>query len=234
MVTLKSEEHIDGLRVWDGTERSKHRKMAIALQCETAGCFEHLYEIMDETEDAISALFVGPGDLGMNMGLVGRDSYLGFMAAPELKWCLQETYQVCDHYKKVPGGFTRGGNPTTLLKAGFRFVSLSADNWDVMSAMDVYLHGQTGPAGPFQATKAGWQPGAVKALGWKSNASNTLPSWGMLASQIVPSMLGHLCSVADRATHTPTHPVPTAPSARTHTHTHCPQLPVHTPCTAHH
>ena len=62
---------------------------------------------------------------------------------PNLKLCVLGA-------KKVPGGFTRGGNPTTLLKAGFRFVSLSADNWDVMSAMDVYLHGQTGPAGPFQ------------------------------------------------------------------------------------
>ena len=131
----------------------------------------------------------------MSLGLVTRDSLFGFMAAPELTACMTEVATKCNDTAKIPAGFTRGGNPSTLIKHGFKFVSIGADNWDITSAMDVYLHGSSGPDGPLSSAKAGWQPGVCKAIGWSRNHSVMIPSPAVLLCQIMPAVLAHLIGV---------------------------------------
>mgnify|MGYP006148721183 FL=1 len=77
--------------------------------------------------------FIGPGDLWMSMGLHTRDSMLKFGQADELKWCYDFIVTTLRKHGKVAGGFTRGGDPSTLLRAGFSMVALGNDTFDLMN-----------------------------------------------------------------------------------------------------
>ena len=66
------------------------------------------------------------------MGLVTRDSMLGYMKADELKWCFSYIVKTCTAAGKIAGGFTRGGDPSSLLSHGFAMVALSHDLLDAM------------------------------------------------------------------------------------------------------
>ena len=76
-----------GDRVWNGSELSRSKKTAVMFQLETSACMDALEEICRQPEMDFG--FVGPGDLAMSMGLVTRDSLLGYMKADELKWCFK-------------------------------------------------------------------------------------------------------------------------------------------------
>ena len=55
------------------------------------------------------------------------------MTAPELKWCYKYIVDTVNKAGKVAGGFTRGGDPSALLKHGFAMVALSHDGLDLMA-----------------------------------------------------------------------------------------------------
>ena len=85
--------------------------------------------------------FVGPGDLAMSLGLATRDSILGYMKADELKWCFKYIVETCTAAGKIAGGFTRGGDPSTLLSHGFAMVALSSDLLDAMTGAQSIMTG---------------------------------------------------------------------------------------------
>ena len=68
-----------GDRVWNGSELSRSKKSAVMFQLETSACIDALEEICQQPEMDFG--FVGPGDLAMSMGLVTRDSMLGYLKA---------------------------------------------------------------------------------------------------------------------------------------------------------
>ena len=119
-----------GDRVWNGSELSRSKKSAVMFQLETSACIDALEEICQQPEMEFG--FVGPGDLAMSMGLVTRDSMLGYMKADELKWCFSYIVETCTAAGKIAGGFTRGGDPSSLLSHGFAMVALSHDLLDAM------------------------------------------------------------------------------------------------------
>ena len=77
----------------------------------------------------------------MSMGLLTRDSILGYMKADELKWCFSYILETCTAAGKIAGGFTRGGDPSSLLAHGFSMVALSHDLLDAMTGAQSIMTG---------------------------------------------------------------------------------------------
>ena len=128
-----------GDRVWNGSELSRSKKSAVMFQLETSACIDALEEICQQPEMDFG--FVGPGDLAMSMGLVTRDSMLGYLKADELKWCYSYIVEICTAAGKIAGGFTRGGDPSSLLSHGFAMVALSHDLLDAMAGAQSIMTG---------------------------------------------------------------------------------------------
>ena len=106
------------------------KKSAVMFQLETSACMDALEEICRQPEMDFG--FVGPGDLAMSLGLVTRDSMFGYMKADEVKWCYSYIVETCTAAGKIAGGFTRGGDPSSLLSHGFAMVGLSHDLLDAI------------------------------------------------------------------------------------------------------
>jgi 2-keto-3-deoxy-L-rhamnonate aldolase RhmA len=102
-----------GDRVWNGSALSSSKTTAVMFQVETSACIDALAEICRQPE--MDFAVVGPGDLAMSMGLLTRDSILGYLKANELKWCFSYILETCTAAGKIAGGFTRGGDPSSLL-----------------------------------------------------------------------------------------------------------------------
>ena len=128
-----------GDRVWNGSELSRSKKSAVMFQLETSACIDALEEICQQPEMDFG--FVGPGDLAMSMGLVTRDLMLGYLKADELKWCFSYIVEKCTAAGKIAGGFTRGGDPSSLLSHGFAMVALSHDLLDAMAGAQSIMTG---------------------------------------------------------------------------------------------
>src|SRR5215468_3968492 len=128
-----------GDRVWNGSALSRAKKSAVMFQVETSACIDALAEICQQPEMEFGV--VGPGDLAMSMGLLTRDSLLGYMKSDELKWCFSYILETCTAAGKIAGGFTRGGDPSTLLSHGFAMVALSHDLYDAMAGAQSIMTG---------------------------------------------------------------------------------------------
>ena len=178
-----------GDRVWNGSELSRAKKSALMFQLETSPCMDALEEICRLPEMDFG--FVGPGDLAMSMGLVTRDSMLGYMKADELKWCFRYIVDTCTATGKIAGGFTRGGDPSTLLAHGFAMVSLSHDLLDAMAGAQSIMTGAVRVGGAPVKTS----PGLTRLKRWSRNASKLIPTVGYACSTVIPAILAHLWSV---------------------------------------
>jgi 4-hydroxy-2-oxoheptanedioate aldolase len=178
-----------GDRVWNGSALSRTRNTTLMFQAETSACIDALEKVLHEPE--LEICFVGPGDLAMSMGLRTRDSILRFMDADELKWCFRYIVETCAAAGKIAGGFTRDGNPSSLLSHGFRMVALSADLMDAMTGAQSILTGTVRSGGATVTTG----PGLTRLKGWSRNPSKLIPTAGFLYSKVVPSILRHLWSV---------------------------------------
>ena len=178
-----------GDRVWNGSALSRTKSTTVMFQAETSACIDALEEILDEPE--LEFCFVGPGDLAMSMGLRTRDSIVSFMNADELKWCFRYILETSTHAGKIAGGFTRDGNPSSLLAHGFSMVALSADLLDAMTGAQSIMTGAIRIGGA--TVKTG--PGLKQLKGWSRGASRLIPTAGFLYATVVPSILSHLWSV---------------------------------------
>jgi hypothetical protein len=135
--------------------------------------------------------FVGPGDLAMSMGLIPRDSMLDYLKANELKWCFKYIVDTCTAAGKVAGGFTRGGDPSTLLAHGFAMVAISHDLLDAMTGAQSIMTGSIRVGGVSVKTA----PGLTQLKHWSRNASKLIPTAGYMCSTVLPTVLSHLWSV---------------------------------------
>jgi 4-hydroxy-2-oxoheptanedioate aldolase len=178
-----------GDRVWNGSELSRAKKTAVMFQLETSACMDALEEICRQPEMDFG--FVGPGDLAMSMGLMTRDSILGYMKADELKWCYRHIVETCTAAGKIAGGFTRGGDPSSLLAHGFAMVALSHDLMDAMAGAESIMTGAIRVGGLPVKTA----PGLTRLKKWSRNASRLVPTAGFICSTMIPAVLSHLWSV---------------------------------------
>jgi 2-keto-3-deoxy-L-rhamnonate aldolase RhmA len=178
-----------GDRVWNGSALSRSKKTAVMFQFETSACIDALEEICHQPEMEFG--FVGPGDLAMSMGLRTRDSILGFMKADELKWCFSYIVETCTATGKIAGGFTRGGDPSTLLSHGFAMVALSHDLMDAMAGAQSIMTGAIRVGGASVKTA----PGLTRLRKWSRNASKLIPTAGFMCSTVIPAVISHLWSV---------------------------------------
>jgi hypothetical protein len=159
------------------------------FQVETSACVDALKEICALPE--VEFLVVGPGDLSMSMGLLTRDSLLGFMKADELKWCFIYILETVTAAGKIAGGFTRGGDPSTLLAHGFSMVALSHDLFDAMEGARSILTGAVNAGGVPLKTA----PNLTRLKRWSRNASRLVPKAGFLLTTVLPTVFAHLWSV---------------------------------------
>lgn len=178
-----------GDRVWNGSELGRLKKTAVMFQLETSSCMDALKEICKQPEMDFG--FVGPGDLAMSLGLATRDSVLGYMNADELKWCYRYIVETCNAAGKIAGGFTRGGDPSTLLAHGFAMVALSHDLMDAMAGAQSIMTGAIRVGGV--PVKTG--PGLTRLRKWSRNASKLVPTTGYILSTVIPTIISHLWSV---------------------------------------
>jgi 4-hydroxy-2-oxoheptanedioate aldolase len=176
-------------RVWNGSGLSRSKKTAVMFQLETSACIDALEEICQQPEMDFG--FIGPGDLAMSMGLVMRDSILGFMKANELKWCFSYIVKTCTAAGKIAGGFTRGGDPSSLLSHGFAMVALSHDLLDAMAGAQSIMTGAVRAGGAPVKTA----PGLTRLKKWSRNASKLVPTAGFMCSTVIPAVISHLWSV---------------------------------------
>jgi 2-keto-3-deoxy-L-rhamnonate aldolase RhmA len=177
-----------GDRVWNGSELSRSKIPAIMFQLETSECMDGLEEICRLPEMDFG--FVGPGDLAMSMGLVTRDSMLGYLNADELKWCYKHIVETCTASGKIAGGFTRGGDPSSLLSHGFSMVGLSHDLFDAMAGAQSIMTGAIRVGGLPVKTA----PGLTRLKKWSRNASKLIPTAGFIFSTMIPAVISHLWS----------------------------------------
>jgi 4-hydroxy-2-oxoheptanedioate aldolase len=178
-----------GDRVWNGSGLSRSKKAAVMFQLETSACIDALEEICQQPEMDFG--FIGPGDLAMSMGLVTRDSILGFMKANELKWCFSYIVKTCTAAGKIAGGFTRGGDPSSLLSHGFAMVALSHDLLDAMAGAQSIMTGAVRAGGARVKTA----PGLTGLKKWSRNTSKLVPTVGFICSTVIPAVISHLWSV---------------------------------------
>ena len=178
-----------GGRVWNGSELSRSKQTALMFQLETSACMDALEEICRLPEMDFG--FVGPGDLAVSLGLATRDSFLGYMKADELKWCFSHIVKTCNAAGKIAGGFTRGGDPSTLLAHGFAMVSLSSDLLDAMTGAQSIMTG----AATIGGSKVKTAPGLTRLKKWSRNASRLIPTVGYACSTVIPTVISHMWSV---------------------------------------
>ena len=103
-----------GDRVFNGSPFCSRKRTQIMFQLETSAMIDNLDAICTIPE--MDYGFIGPGDLWMSMGLHTRDSMLKFGQADELKWCYSYIVETLKKNGKVAGGFTRGGDPSTIFR----------------------------------------------------------------------------------------------------------------------
>lgn len=178
-----------GDRVWNGSELARSKRSALMLQLETSACMDVLEEICRQPEMDFG--FVGPGDLAMSMGLATRDSLLDYMKADELKWCFKYIVETCTAAGKIAGGFTRGGDPSSLLAHGFAMVALSHDLLDAMAGAQSIMTGSVRVGGATVKTA----PGLTRLKRWSRSASRLIPTTGYMFTTVLPTVLSHLWSV---------------------------------------
>jgi len=190
-----------GDRVHNGSHLSRYKKPLIMFQLETSKCIDNLEAMYQIPE--VDFGFVGPGDLAMSMGLATRDGLPMMMQAPELKWAYKYVVDVVTKAGCVAGGFTRGGDPSTLLKHGFSMVALSHDGIDLVAGSEVAMTG----AALFPPMNG--PPGLVQKLGYVRRVSKLIPAVpGVYAlTKMIPTVIGHMVKVK---TGTPTLLLPKA------------------------
>jgi 2-keto-3-deoxy-L-rhamnonate aldolase RhmA len=178
-----------GDRVWNGSALSREKKSAVMFQLETSACMDALKEIC--REPAMEFGIVGPGDLAVSLGLMTRDSMFGYMKADEVKWCYTHIVETCTEAGKIAGGFTRGGDPSSLLSHGFAMVGLSHDLLDASVGAQSIMTGGMAFGGAFQKTA----PGLTQLKKWPRNRSKLVPTAGYVCSTVIPTVIWHLWSV---------------------------------------
>ena len=178
-----------GDRVWNGSALSRAKKSAVMFQLETSACMDALEEIC--REPAMEFGIVGPGDLAVSLGLMTRDSMFGYMKADEVKWCYTHIVETCTEAGKIAGGFTRGGDPSSLLSHGFAMVGLSHDLLDASVGAQSIMTGGMAFGGAFQKTA----PGLTQLKKWPRNRSKLVPTAGYVCSTVIPTVIWHLWSV---------------------------------------
>jgi 2-keto-3-deoxy-L-rhamnonate aldolase RhmA len=178
-----------GDRVWNGSALSRSKRAAVMFQIETSACIDALAEICRQPEMDIG--LVGPGDLAMSMGLLTRDSLLGYMKADELKWCFSYILETCTAAGKIAGGFTRGGDPSSLLAHGFSMVALSHDLMDAMMGAESIMTGAVRAGGVPVKTA----PNLTRLRKWSRNPSKLVPTPRFIGTTLIPAVIRHLWSV---------------------------------------
>jgi 2-keto-3-deoxy-L-rhamnonate aldolase RhmA len=179
----------DGDRVWNGGTLSRTKKSAVMFQLETSACMDALEEIC--RQPAMEFGIVGPGDLAISLGLMTRDSMFGYMKADEIKWCYSHIVESCTAAGKIAGGFTRGGDPSSLLSHGFAMVGLSHDLLDASVGAQSIMTGGMAFGGAFVQTA----PGLTQLKNWSRARSKLVPTAGYVCSTVIPAVLRHLWSV---------------------------------------
>ena len=104
---------------------------------------------------------------------------------------LQYIVETCTAAGKIAGGFTRGGDPSSLLSHGFAMVGLSHDLLDASVGAQSIMTGGMAFGGAFVKTA----PGLTQLKKWSRNKSKLVPTAGYVCSTVIPTVIWHLWSV---------------------------------------
>ena len=115
----------------------------------------------------------------------------GYMKADEVKWCYSYIVETCTAAGKIAGGFTRGGDPSSLLSHGFAMVALSHDLQDAMAGAQSIMTGVAAVGGAFVPATSG----LTRLKKWSRNSSKLVPTTGYVCSTVIPTVISHLWSV---------------------------------------
>ena len=116
--------HADGISAYF---EAANRETLLIPQCETAGCLEHIEEIM--AIDGVDGIFVGPFDLSIALG-----HPLEF-ECPEMKAALARILKACHRNGKIAFAFCKDTEVArTRLAEGFDSVTISLDTQLLINA----------------------------------------------------------------------------------------------------
>jgi len=105
--------------------------------------------------------------------------------------CFRYIVETCTAAGKIAGGFTRGGDPSSLLSHGFALVGLSHDLLDAMAGAQSIMTGAVRVGGARVKTA----PGLTRLKNWSRNASKLVPTARFMGSTVIPAVISHLWSV---------------------------------------
>ena len=99
--------------------RSANENTFLVVQVETPEVVEHLDDIA--SLEGVDALFVGPGDLSANLGVIGQDDH------PEVQKIIKEVARVCARHDKVAAIPCSPDRISEYHALGFRFFNTGSD-----------------------------------------------------------------------------------------------------------
>lgn len=101
-------------------KRFEDEELVVVVQIESSRAVENVMEIANVS--GVDALFVGPADLSIDLGVPLQYEHL------KLKEALEAVLSACKRYDKVPGTHASSvERAKKLISMGFRFVSLMGD-----------------------------------------------------------------------------------------------------------
>ena len=123
----------------DYVKMANDEVIAMAM-IETATAVENLDDIL--SVKGLDAIYIGPGDLGMTLGVVGRDTTDPIQLA-----VYDKILAGCKKYGVVAGLHTGSAEyASSMIKLGFQFVTISTDSGLLLKAAQAAVQGVKGAA----------------------------------------------------------------------------------------
>lgn len=109
-----------------GYLQSANENIVTAIQVETKECLENIEDICTIPE--LDIVFIGRGDLALNLGLVAKYGFPGFLGCDEMNESIQRVKEACEKNNKSLGIFLIGTKEVKkFLEMGFRFICVGCD-----------------------------------------------------------------------------------------------------------
>jgi 2-keto-3-deoxy-L-rhamnonate aldolase RhmA len=107
-------------RTYSDYVRSANEQVLVVLMIETPTAVQNLDEILSVR--GVDAIFVGPDDLSLNLGIFQQRE------APLFKNALKTILTACARHKVAPGMHCNDSNISDAIAQGFQFVALNDDD----------------------------------------------------------------------------------------------------------
>lgn len=104
-----------------------NKEISLILQVETRQCLDNLEDIAKMP--GVDALFVGPFDISLDLGLLDKYGYPDGMKTEEFRNVLRRVADVCNrHGNVIPGCFASpGAGAEELLEIGYKMIATGTD-----------------------------------------------------------------------------------------------------------